>query len=431
MEYLKRRLEGEVEKWLDRREIIAIKGPRQSGKTTLLKILKEYLETKRKVDPKTIIYLNFEDRDILENFSKDPKSYVKSFIADKADQKFYFLIDEFQYLEDGGQKIKLLYDIYENIKFIITGSSSLELTAACAKYLVGRLFSFHLYQFSFAEFLQTKEQNIFNNYLEESSKLKNFILNSADLEIRGSIYEKELRQYFEDYATFGGYPEVVKASNTETKKIILKNIYDTYISKDIIELLHIGDISDFRTILKLLSNQIGGLLNYHSLTTDSKSYFKRTKKWLNILEETFVIRQIRPYFKNKTTELKKNPKIYFSDTGLRNYIINNFNTFDIRSDAGLLVENTIFNQIYPQVESIRYWRTLGKAEVDFILELNNNKILPVEIKFSNLNSPEITKSFRNFIEAYQPDKALILTVGYQKKIKINKSTVLFYPCWYM
>ena len=110
MEYLLRNLTRQLEKWLDRREIIAIKGPRQAGKTTILKILKEYLISQRKVSPKDIIYITFEDRDILEAFSKDPKVYVSSYLPKGLDKKIYFLIDEFQYLEEGGQKLKLLYD---------------------------------------------------------------------------------------------------------------------------------------------------------------------------------------------------------------------------------------------------------------------------------------------------------------------------------
>jgi len=112
----------DLKKWLARREIYAIKGPRQSGKTTLLKILKDYLIEKEKVNPKNIIFFTLEDRDILDKFSQDPKSFIQSFIF-APEEKYYFLIDEFQYLQQGGQRLKLLYDLFDNIKFIITGSS--------------------------------------------------------------------------------------------------------------------------------------------------------------------------------------------------------------------------------------------------------------------------------------------------------------------
>jgi predicted AAA+ superfamily ATPase len=114
--YLPRLLFDEIIKWLKRKEIIAIKGPRQSGKTTLLLMIQDYLIEKERVNPKNVIFLTFEDREILEKFSKAPKDFVSSFIRGQKNERFYFLIDEFHYLEEGGQKLKLLYDIFPNIK---------------------------------------------------------------------------------------------------------------------------------------------------------------------------------------------------------------------------------------------------------------------------------------------------------------------------
>jgi len=430
LEYLSRNLTRQLQKWLDRPEIIAIKGPRQAGKTTILKILKEYLISQRKVSPQHIIYITFEDRDILEAFSKDPKVYVSSYLTKDLDKKIYFLIDEFQYLQDGGQKLKLLYDTYENIKFIITGSSSLEITEHTAKYLVGRVFSFYLYQFSFSEYLQIKPQNLQNVYLETSKKINDFLNKGKMLSIKEDIFAKDFSRYFEDFIIFGGYPEVIKTQDIQTKGIILKNIYDTYITKDIVGLLRIKDLSGFRTVVRLLANQTGNLLNLHTLASDSGSYFRQLKQYISILEETFIIRNLKPYFKNRTTELKKNPKVYFIDTGLRNWIVNNFNKFEIRPDTGSLIENTVFCYLYQRKEEeIRYWRTLGQAEVDFILR-QNNEIIPIEVKYSSMKSPEISRSLKSFINAYKPPRAITLTKGFWGRAKIADTDVAFIPVWY-
>ncbi len=430
MKYLHRDLLDELEKWLDRKEILAIKGPRQSGKTTLLNIIKEYLVDIEKINPESIVYVTFEDRDILDAFSRDPKEYIKSYINSSKDKRLYFLIDEFQYLKEGGQKLKLLYDIYENVKFIITGSSSLELTSSTARYLVGRIFSFHLYEFSLSEFLQTKEKNLYNAYKENSQLCKNFLEKGKDFDIKEDIFEKDFAKYFEEYVRFGGYPEVIKTPDIETKQIILKNIYNTYVTRDIIELLRIENISNFRTVVTLLANNIGDLLNYNSLAADSKSYFKQIKHYLSILEETFIIRILRPYFSNIITELKKNPKIYFVDTGLRNYIINNFNELGLRRDAGKLVENVVLSQIYREENtSIKYWRTTARAEVDFILDDKRN-IMPIEVKYSRLNRVEISRSFKNFVTEYKPKRALILTKGFWGRVKIDRTQIGFIPAWY-
>lgn len=113
---------------------------------------------------------------------------------------------------------------------------------------------------------------------------------------------------------------------------------------------------------------------------------------------------LKPYFSNITTELKKNPKVYFVDTGLRNYIINNFNEPGLRPDGGKLVENVVLSELYQKNNNlIKYWRTAGRAEVDFVLD-NKDAIIPIEVKYSRLKLPEVSRSFRNFINQYNPPR---------------------------
>jgi len=272
-QYFQRFLLSKLIKWIDRKEIYAIKGPRQSGKTTILKMLQDYLVGEKGINPENIIFLTLEDRENLEKFSHNPREFVRSLTVHKQNECFYFLIDEFQYVPDGGQKLKLLYDIFENIKFIITGSSSLELTGKTGKFLVGRMFSFYLYQLSFAEFIRVRSRQLNNVYQEKSKIVRDFITMGNNFQIQEDIFGDNFQKYFEEYVLFGGYPEVIKTEDIETKQVILKNIYDTYVSRDIVELLKITDITKFRTILRLLANQTGNLINYNDLTTESQSYF--------------------------------------------------------------------------------------------------------------------------------------------------------------
>jgi len=430
-QYFPRRLLTDLKKWIDRREIYAIKGPRQSGKTTLLKILQDYLVQERKVNPENIVFLTLEDREVLDKFSRSPKEFVRTLIMHKENERFYFLIDEFQYLVEGGQKLKLLYDLFKNIKFIITGSSSLELAGKTGKFLVGRMFSFYLYQLSFEEFIGLKSKQLDNVYQERIKLIRDFIAKGKNFQIEVDIFGDDFKKYFEEYALFGGYPEVAKTEDIETKRIILKNIYDTYITRDIIELLKITDITKFRIILGLLANQAGSLINYNNLATDSQAYFKQIKHYLSILEETFIISLLRPFFTNKATELKKNPKIYFIDTGFRNYILNNFNELFLRPDAGEIIENTVFTQLkINQLDNLKYWRTLAKAEIDFIVEIGN-EIIPIEVKYSYLKAAKVSRGFRNFLLQYCPKRALVLTKGFWGELKIESSLVKFIPVWHL
>ena len=411
-------------KWLNRREAYAIKGPRQSGKTTVLRILQEKLEREK------VVFLNFEDPDILEALETNPKEYIKSFMGNAG--RHYFLMDEYHYVKNPGKTLKLLYDTFENAKFIVTGSSSLELREAMAKFLVGRVFFFELFQFNFHEFLTAKNPRLANIYKEKNNHVKEFLINSTVLPTEKDIFQKEFTPLLNEFLTFGGYPAVIKAEDLETKKAILKNIYDTYISKDIIEFLKISDPLKYRCITRTLAALTGKLINYNELSSTCQSYYKETKQTIATLAETYIIQLVQPFHRNPITELKKNPKVYFLDTGLRNYIINNFNPLEKRTDAGAIMENHVFlclRNSFPD-KTINYWRTTAKAEVDFILRLDD-ELIPIEAKYQAFQKPKISRSLRSFIKTYKPQKTLIITKNFWSHEKIENSTIMFVPAHYI
>lgn len=411
-------------KWLNRKEAYAIKGPRQSGKTTILKILQE------KLKKENIIFLNFEDPDILEAFETNPKEYIKSFMINPG--KYYFLMDEYHYVKNSGKTLKLLYDTFENAKFIVTGSSSLELSDAMAKFLVGRVFFFELFQFSFHEFLTAKNPRLANVYKEKNSQIKEFIINGTVTSPKKDIFQKEFTPLLNEYLTFGGYPAVIKAEDNETKQTILKNIYDTYVSKDIIQFLKISNPTKYRCITRTLAALTGKLMNYNELSSNCQSYYKETKQTIATLSETYIIKLIQPFHRNPITELKKNPKVYFIDTGLRNHMISNFNPLTKRVDSGAIIENHVLLSLrtsFPD-KTINYWRTIAKAEVDFILRLNN-ELIPIEAKYRTFKKPKISRSLRSFIKTYKPQKALIITKNFWSHQKIENTPVTFAPAHYI
>ena len=439
--YIRRKLQSEIEKWINRPEILAIRGPRQSGKTTLLEHLKLFLTNENKIVQENIIYISFEDKSKLANFSKDPAAYIESFLKkdskvinnDLKREKYYFLLDEFQYVKDGGSKLKLLYDNYKNIKFLITGSSSLELTGKTIKYLVGRVFLFDLYQFDFEEYLNTKEYNILNYYREKSKLIHDFLYAGREVEDKnyGVIFESELEKYFEEFCIYGGYPEVAISENAEEKRTILENIFNTYIGKDIVDLLRLKDDMAVKNIILLCANQIGNVLEYSSLMSDSGTYFKKLKNYLAILEETYIICRLKPFFTNMTSEVKKNPKVFFIDNGLRNSVVNNFKPLNSRADSGSLVENNVFSMLLKnKFSNMRYWRTISKAEVDFVFQFEG-QIYPVEVKYSKMKSPLFGRSFISFVKKYKPKRGLILTKNFWALEKIENTQVLFAPAWFL
>jgi len=420
-----RDIEANLLKWIERREAYAIKGPRQSGKTTLLRILEKSLTTKGV----NTVFLNFEDPDILEAFETNPKEYVKSFLTKEG--KYCFLMDEYHYVKDPGKKLKLLYDTFENTKFIVTGSSSLELSGAMAKFLVGRVFFFELFPFSFHEFLVAKDSRLAKIYESNNKKIKEFLLGN-ETEVDQDIFLKEISPFFNQYIIFGGYPAVIKAEGFQTKRMILKNIYDTYISKDVVEFLKVTDSLKYRHVVRALAVLIGNLINYNEICSTCQTYYKELRRIISILSETYIIDLLQPFYRNPITELRKVPKVYFFDLGLRNYIIDNFNSLEMRTDTGALIENYILLSLknnFPE-QTINYWRTIAKAEVDFVLRVNDETI-PIEVKYQSLKEPKVSRSLRSFIKSYKTKKALAVTKDYWSKTKVNDTNILFVPACYL
>lgn len=413
-----RDVQASLLKWIDRREAYAIKGPRQSGKTTLLRILEQNL-AKKGVN---IVFLNFEDPDVLEAFETNPKEYVKSFLLKKG--QYCFLMDEYHYVKDAGKKLKLLYDISDDVKFIVTGSSSLELSGAMAKFLVGRVFFFEVFPFSFHEFLTAKNPRLSRVYEDKNKSVREFLL-GKQVRIGKDAFLRELEPLFTEYVTFGGYPAVIKVEDAETKKMILKGIYDTYISKDVVSFLKITDAFKYRHVVRSLALLVGNLINYNELCSACQVYYKELKRIISILSETYIITLLRPFYKNPVTELKKQPKPYFLDLGLRNYIADNFSALDKRTDAGALVENFAFLSL--RKYGANYWRTTAKAEVDFIL----NQTMPVEVKYQHFTQPKVSRSLRSFISSYKPKTALVATRDFWAKTTVDNTNVLFAPLCYL
>jgi len=412
--YYKRKLENTILEYLDKKEILAIVGPRQSGKTTLLE--------KIQADLKNSVFLNFEDKEVLELFETDIKNFAKKYFNNYK----YIFIDEFQHSKNGGKNLKYLYDTFSQNKIIISGSSAIDLTIYAIKFLVGRIFVFNLHQLDFEEFLNFKQQDLLSVYLDYKKDLDlkygkiNFLNISTTL-------NNQFNKILEEFLLWGGYPRVVLAKDEKEKRIILKNIYNTYFLRDIRDTL--GLIDDFKLtkLIKALAIQAGQSVEYNELGQISGYDYLTLKKYLNILEKTFICMPLVPFFQNKRKEIVKNPKLYFFDTGIRNYIVNDFKNLSDRVDASSLYENFVFNQLTKQEIIINFWRTKAGAEVDFILEINAEKV-PLEIK-SNLKKAVLTKSLNAFMEDYKSKYAIVLSKEFDKPIKKNANKIYFLPHW--
>lgn len=387
IKYVRRDLEAKIKKYLALPEILAIVGPRRSGKTTFVNHLAAKLHR--------CYYLTFENEVILDVFDQNIDSFASRFLLPFK----YLIIDEFQHAKRGGKNLKYLYDSFPGKKIIISGSSSPDLTIKALRFLTGRCLVFSLFPFNFSEFISTKPP---------------------------LPTEKELQKNFEEYVTFGGYPEVVLAKEEEIKKIRLQNIYSLFFSREVKDLTVLSDDYKLKNLLRALALSAGNLVEYQELSQLSHFDFLSLKKYLNFLDKTFIVFPVFPYFKNRRTELVKNPKIYFFDPGFRNSLIDNFLPLASRPDKGILIENFVAMTLRQKGIELRFWRTKNKAEVDFVWE-KEGRLFAAEVKAGRQDYTP--SSLASFIGKYQPAKAFVINNSYGKPQKIGKITVNFVPYW--
>lgn len=382
--YIQRNIEEKIiKKYLKAPEITAIIGPRQSGKTTMIKHLLKGAKKK--------VMLSFDKQEDKQMFENYPDDFASNYIKKGS----ILFIDEFHHAKKGGQILKYLYDTYNKPKIIISGSSGIDLTVKAVKHLVGRIFIVNLYPFDFLEFLRAKDENIINLYSEYRKIIDSKFKEKSNSSIFRKIIHKKFLRYYEEYLLFGGYPRVVLEKDKEIKKQILANIYNTYFLREIKDILGLIDDYKLSNLIKALALQIGNLIDYDELGRVSGFDFKTLKKYLNFLEKTYICHLVRPFFKNKRIEIVKNPEIYFIDTGMRNFIVKDFRKLNERTDKGFLLENGLVSQFIKHGIEFNFWRDKNKKEIDFVLSFGDKKTIALESKsyLQNLNLPGL-RTFR-------------------------------------
>lgn len=405
---IKREIFGNVINHIQEKEITVIIGPRQVGKTTLLEQIQDYLINKQKINPATVFYFNLDIAKNLALFSEQDN--VINFIKDRKQGKdiIYFFIDEVQRIENAGIFLKGIYDLKLGVKFILTGSSSLEIKAKVQEALTGRKKIFKLMPLSFKEYASYKDAETFKIVKRQK------IVSDYD-------YEK-WEKLVGDFAVFGGYPRVAIEQNISKKIELIEELYNSYLEKDIINFLKIKNSVSFNKLVSLLSAQAGGLLNVNQLAKDTGVEVKTLNHYLDILENTFIIKLIKPFFTNPQKELVKMPKVYFFDNGIRNFALSRFENLGERVDKGQVFENLIASELLKMIKSpdaLHYWRSLQKAEVDFVIRKSDGRVVPIEVKAQKMDNPIISRSYRSFLTRYKPHFAFLMNYNFRGEIKVN------------
>jgi uncharacterized protein len=365
---IQRSIKQNVINCLNQRQIAIIYGTRQVGKTTLTKQIVEYY----KID------LNYSDGDILQ-LDGDLLSTQRLLstqelqpLQNLVGKSKLLIIDEAQRIPNIGINTKILHDNIPELQIILTGSSSFDLANIVNEPLTGRSIEFLLTPFCYKELLQIKRP----------------------FEIQTNI---------NDILIYGTYPMVNNSSSYKDKIIILNGLVSNYLYKDILVWDKIKKSNMLVKLLQLLALQIGGTVSYHKLATILEINTETVAKYINLLEKCFVIFRLRAFSRNHSDELKNSFKVYFWDLGVRNSLINNFNSLEFRQDVGMLWENYCVMERYKKNLNSQnfcntfFWRNYAQNEVDYI-EDQNGKLSGYEFKYSK---DKVTKGSYNFIKNYE------------------------------
>lgn len=355
---IKRKLQDIIEKKLFDGKAILLMGPRQVGKTTLLKELFGGRED--------IMWLNGDELDVQVLFEGVSATRLRAMFG----RKKVIIIDEAQRIPDIGLRLKLVTDQIKDVQLIATGSSAFELATKTGESLTGRKWEYKMYPFSFGEMVDE------HGLLEEKRMLPHRLI-------------------------FGYYPEVVMRLGEERE--ILRLLSDSYLYKDVLMSDQINKPDSLVKLLQALAFQVGSQVSYNELAQLCGLDSKTVEKYVVLLEQSYVIFRLNSFSRNLRNELKTSKKIYFYDNGIRNALIANFNQIEGRADRGALWENFLISERKKFLEYNRlwgnswFWRTKEQKEIDWVEE-RDGKIIGYEFKW---NPDQKVKIPRLFLDSYE------------------------------
>jgi len=350
MNFYNRTIYHALKEHLSKRQITVLTGMRRTGKTTLLKQLMHDSGIRQQY------YFDLERMDNRFLFSEDNYDSIIYALMQRGanfDEKVLIAIDEIQLVPNLPSVIKYLYDSYD-IKFVITGSSAYYMKNMFSESLAGRKKLFEVYPLNFGELLSFNGISISDIPLSKAGKFVK------------SEYER-LKSYYETYINFGGFPEVVLSSATADKKDMIQDIISSYINFDIALLADIRNPANLYKLIKLLSVRIGTKLDISKLTSLTGMSRPTVENYLELLEQSYMIRTIPVLSNSPDREITKARKIYFLDNGIASSSAN--------AGSGALFENAVFNQLQSKGD-ISYYQLKSGKEIDFVL----NKDVCYEVK---------------------------------------------------
>lgn len=363
---IQRTLSEIVNKKSDSKKAVIILGPRQAGKTTLVRYLSGLNET-------AYTYVSGDEPLTRSLWKPENVSTVLQLIGNNK----LVIIDEAQALENIGLLVKILIDRELGLRFIITGSSALELANQTFESLTGRYSGYKLLPISIQE-------------------------------IRNTFGLMQVIESLPQRLILGSYPEVI--THSDNARDVISTLSQSYLYKDILALTGLRKPQVLEDLLKALSWQVGSQVSYNELSRKLGIDVKTVDKYITILEKNFILFTLPSFARNLRNELQRSKKIYFYDNGIRNSVINNFSPLAARTDVGALWENFLISERMKWLvnngihANMYFWRTIAQSEIDYIEE-TDGIISAYEFKYNPGNKVRFAPSF---IETYKPQETKLI-----------------------
>lgn len=391
VEFKEREIYKEIQKFMSLPQIIALTGLRRVGKTTLMFKLAED-RIRKGFDPKNIIYFSFDEfreieiRDVMN-------AYEELVEKDFKEGKYLLLLDEIQKLGNWDDQLKRTYDLFgKNIKIIVSGSESLLIRKKSKETLAGRMFDFKVEPLSFKEFLRFKGTNF---------------------EPVG-LYEKELFQQFKEFCVTLGFPELVGIREKDViKKYAVESIVERVLYRDMPRLFKIRDISVIESLLDMFMEEPGQLVEISSLAKELKISRQTLSNYLTYLEESFLIRKLYNFSRNRRKVERKLKKYY--PTVISVDVL--FNEDDLSKSK--VLEWLVVNQLKAEF----FWRDPYKNEVDVVLP--NKKLTPAEIKYGKISFEGLLA----FMNKFKVSQGYVISLSQEREQEIAEKKISVLPAY--
>jgi len=409
-----RKILVEIKKYYNVKEVVVLIGSRQVWKSTILKTIeKEIIKNNYWI----FLDADFNSDLLLLGSSKDLLNILElNWYYKENKDKFIVFIDEFQKIKNIWTIIKWIYDRFENIKFFLSGSSSIMINKAFGDSMMWRKVVFNIERLDFEEYL---------DFSEQSNLLK--IYNNIKLWQNLSLYNNDFIRNIENFLLFGWYPQIVLSNNKDYKIKKLDEILSSYIQKDISDFFQAEHSTNIIKLLKYLTQINSNLLKKSSISNTLKISDYNLGKYLSVLQETFFIKKLEPFFTNKVKSISKTEEVFFSDTGIYNSLLKNFNELELRIDKWILVENYVHTELLKTksiLDELFFYRDKNQLEVDFIIK-TWDILLPIEVKSWEQN--KIPANIINFSQKNNIKKAVVINKNIFKIETKNDLEVIFIP----